>query len=165
MNVEGWIWLIVIIVALISKGVSALKEAGQGENQPPAPPRLPRKRSARQRPAPARPRPQTARTPPVIAEKKRPSWEVDQRNLEEFIERVTGIQRPPRRPEPEPIVEYVKPPLPEPEPTPNAPSGPPKEPARPTRAAIWAEALRDNSNLRNIVVASEIIGPPKALRS
>lgn len=36
--------------------------------------------------------------------------------------------------------------------------------ATPTRASRWTEALQDRSNLRNIIIANEIIGPPKAMR-
>jgi hypothetical protein len=27
---------------------------------------------------------------------------------------------------------------------------------------MWAEALRDRNNIRNIIISAEIIGPPKA---
>ena len=31
-----------------------------------------------------------------------------------------------------------------------------------SRTSQWMEALRDRNNIRNIVIAAEIIGPPKA---
>lgn len=35
--------------------------------------------------------------------------------------------------------------------------------SKPSRGAIWREALRDKNNFRNIIISAEIIGPPKAL--
>jgi hypothetical protein len=35
-------------------------------------------------------------------------------------------------------------------------------PAQSSRASQWTEALRDRQNIRNIIVAYEIIGPPRA---
>jgi hypothetical protein len=35
-------------------------------------------------------------------------------------------------------------------------------PAQSSRATQWTEALRDRRNIRNIIVAYEIIGPPRA---
>jgi hypothetical protein len=34
--------------------------------------------------------------------------------------------------------------------------------AQVSRTSQWMEALRDRNNIRNIVIAAEIIGPPKA---
>lgn len=52
-------------------------------------------------------------------------------------------------------------PAPEPAPAPvHKPAPPAPEPA--TRTSQWAAALRDRSNVRNIIIASEIIGPPKS---
>jgi len=33
-----------------------------------------------------------------------------------------------------------------------------------SRASKWAQALRDKQNIRNVIVATEILGPPKALQ-
>jgi hypothetical protein len=35
-------------------------------------------------------------------------------------------------------------------------------PAQSSRASQWTDALRDRQNIRNIIVAYEIIGPPRA---
>ena len=35
----------------------------------------------------------------------------------------------------------------------------------PSRAAKWAEAFRDKQNIRNVIVATEILGPPKAFQN
>ncbi len=41
---------------------------------------------------------------------------------------------------------------------------PSEKQAKPTRASRWTEALKDRSNLRNIIIAKEIIGRPIGLR-
>lgn len=82
------------------------------------------------------------------------------------------------RPVPAPPVAMTQPPAPPPVPKlqePNAPEQPIADlpaatvskadapaAAESSRASQWAEALRDRQNLRNIIVACEIIGRPRA---
>ncbi|HTS19743.1 MAG TPA: hypothetical protein VMP11_19360 [Verrucomicrobiae bacterium] len=80
-----------------------------------------------------------------------------------------------------PMAEIFQPPapapaLPAPAQSQSSPPAPPEEPpapaqttenpptlaAEPARTSQWMEALRDRQNLRNIIVAAEIIGPPRS---
>jgi hypothetical protein len=98
---------------------------------------------------------------------------VDADQIRRFIEQMSGKTQPPPAPPPPPIqpprTREVEPPapLPQPEPVQDVPAAtqtPVKAPvpAQTSRASQWAEALRDRNNIRNIVIAAEIIGPPKA---
>jgi hypothetical protein len=63
----------------------------------------------------------------------------------------------------EPVQKVVPPPPPVPEapPQPRPTAAPAK--ARPPRAPAWAQSLRNKHNLRQAIVAAEIIGPPKGM--
>jgi len=73
--------------------------------------------------------------------------------------RETTSAPPPAPAVPRPIREAVS--SPPPAPKPPSPSPSPIAEPQPTPASVWAEALRDKQNLRRIIIAAEIIGPPK----
>jgi hypothetical protein len=165
-NIE-WLWLIVFVVAWLWPVIRKVRSAGERDKPPPAPKAKPKRR------------PQTRREP--VSQDQRFGGRkavVDQiRVLVDQIRR--GAQPPAPGPgAPAPIREAAS--APEPAPAPAVPppiretvSGappasklPPPSPSRipepePTPASIWAEALRDRQNLRRIIIAAEIIGPPK----
>ena len=118
-------------------------------------------------------RPDSRTTPPSVGSPPRGTWRVDAKQIRRF----TGQLRDPLQPTPPPI---AHPPVQEVEATVPPPLPPKMEsteataatkqttveapPAsRVSRAAQWIEALRDRQNLRNIIIAAEIIGPPRAL--
>jgi hypothetical protein len=195
---EFWVWIVIMVVVAVVKGLGKLKEAGEsGDDEPAdAPPVIvkPKRPPQRARPRPAMVPPGSALdrgpepvrrqittaelreargmpTPPPVAAppKAKRVWNVDEKKLREFIEQVTGQQLP-RAPEPV----AAPPPLPAAtataptvaEPVAEAPPPPATShaPAKPTRAQLWAEALRDRANTRNIIVAAEILGKPVSLR-
>jgi hypothetical protein len=152
---EGWIWIIIFIVVAIVKALGKLQSAGHDESTPSAPKARPQR--------PARPRPRPAAPPPLTAPMTGETWRIEPQQLKEFISQVT------RRAQPPPVVpaQVRQPPAPQrkPEPSPAPPAAPAAATeSKPSRAALWAEAFRDKQNLRNIVIATEIIGPPAALR-
>jgi len=123
----------------------------------PVPPRLP-----------TRPRAMPPRVPaPVPAERK---VKADAEQIRRLVEEMVA-KPPPAPPVPVPTqpVATVEPPPPPPQPEPaltatavpqtiaDAPAPPPR-----SRSSQWMEALRDRQNVRNIIIAVEIIGPPKA---
>jgi cytoskeletal protein RodZ len=184
---EGfWIWIVIMIIVGISKMIEKAKQAAS-ENSPDRP----RPRSTqRPRPTPSQPRrvsqPPPVVRPPLLDEEEEPiappvrphhrEWAVDEDELRRFLGEVTGTEPEPVRP-------------PTPPPTPVMPAAPrAAEPApsfkaesesshvaasrpfeqveeRPNRAAQWAAAMRDPANLRNSIIAAEILGPPRALRN
>jgi hypothetical protein len=105
---------------------------------------------------------------PVGSPAPREGWKIDPEQIRRFVEQLSG--QPPSTPPPPvaspPPVQKAPPPTPEPVAA-AAPESQPvmaEAPAPPatSRAAQWAEALRDRQNIRNIIISAEIIGPPKA---
>ncbi|MEI6083858.1 MAG: hypothetical protein WCS70_06110 [Verrucomicrobiota bacterium] len=131
------VWAIIAIVVAIAKGFGKFATPADEEPEPDdvAPP-LPRPRSrpvTRNIPAPAGPI-----------------------QIREMMERLAQPKRPVAPP---PLVTPV-------DPAPKAPPAPKPAPVaaeapRTNRSSQWATALRDRSNVRNIIIAAEIIGPPK----
>ena len=95
-------------------------------------------------------------------------------DIRRFVEQLSGKPQPPTAPPPPPppiarpaLRRAEPPPPPMPEPAAAAPvatqtvvAAP--APAQTSRTSQWMEALRDRNNIRNIVIAAEIIGPPRA---
>lgn len=139
------VWFIIAIVVMISKAYNKFQESNEADEEPASPP-LPRPRPRPVAPFPkARPAPASA--PPVIA------------NVPAAVRDLVNRLAQPTRPTPAPPPAPVKPAEPEPaKPVPAAAALPPPPPSR---SSQWATALRDRSNVRNIIIAAEIIGPPK----
>ncbi len=150
---DVWFWLIVAVFVLVSKIAGKLKASGETEESP-APPTRPR-------PAPRRVRP----PPPVIPRAQPREWKAKADELQEFLKRVQQPAPPSPPPaKPAPVAQPAPHPrLAEPPPLPPKPAKTP-EPALTgiSRSAQWTAALRDRQNIRNIIIATEIIGPPKA---
>jgi hypothetical protein len=172
----------------LAKGWSSLQQQidddSSSESKPPpvAQPQMRRPRASPPRSRPATTpmtrtatsyqRPDLRTTPPSVGSPPRGTWRVDAQQIRRF----RGQLRDPSQSTPPPIahppVQEVEAAVPLPPPqmesteamaatkqtTVNAPS-----PSKVSRAAQWIEALRDRQNLRNIIIAAEIIGPPKAL--
>jgi hypothetical protein len=130
------VWLIIAIVVGLSKAFGKFQESRA--NTPPA--ELPKQ------PAPPVLRPQPRRQPPPDYLRK--------------------LSRPPEpRRVPTPVQRSAVPPRPATEHV-RADAAPPTRAApvpKPAAASPWMEALRDKTNLRNIIISAQIIGPPKAL--
>jgi hypothetical protein len=139
------VWLIIAGFVAAAKVFSKM----QSGSEPDEPPVVPR-------PNPARPLPRAVRIPPKL--QRRP---VPAREIETLAEKLARRQAAKNATAPIPPVQSA-PQTPEPAatPPPATPSPALTEPASP--ASIWAEALRDKRNLRNIIISAEIIGPPKA---
>jgi len=76
-----------------------------------------------------------------------------------------AVRRPTRRPAGEtvpPVIQAAPQPVAEEKAAPQPAAAVP--PAKPTRSAQWAAALRDRQNVRNVMIANEIIGRPVSLR-
>jgi hypothetical protein len=178
-NIDGLIWAIIFVVVAMVKGFTKLQKPASedtddaDETPPVAVPR------------PARPRPQPQPQPPVISSHRLPpplsrtaapmgprpiaaaageARTIDADQIRRFIEQLSGqsVPQPPVIPPQAPSA-----PPPQPEPVPETPDkeqsiAEPPAPAQSTRAAQWAQALRDRQNVRNIVISAEIIGPPRA---
>jgi hypothetical protein len=149
-----WIWVIIFVVIALSQGWKKMAEQTGGDDDEPAPPRPPTKRPPR--PLPVRP----AAPPPL--HKQPDIWRVGEEKVREYIETVRQAAAPPPIRQATPVP--VAPPAPAPEPVKPAPTPPPVVTHRqPSRASIWATALRDKENLPNVILSAEIIGPPKGL--
>jgi hypothetical protein len=141
------VWAIIAIVVAIAKGIGKLSSSAEEEieidDTPAAPP------VARPRPG-ARPR-----APRPIVQNNIPPAVPTQ--IRAMMEQLAQPKRPTTpSPTPPPLVDA---------PAPVAAkthTPPPTEPLRPSRSSQWATALRDKSNIRNIIIAAEIIGPPKS---
>jgi hypothetical protein len=103
--------------------------------------------SAEEAPPVVRPKPRPQPVRPVIQQMEQP------KDLREFVDRFT---QPPKPVAPPPVPKAVPPPKPTPPPPPVKPA-----PAPARQASRWVEALRDQQNLRNIIISAEIIGPPR----
>ncbi len=149
---EFWIWVVIAIVVAVVKALGKLQSAAEEEPIPVPPKPQP------QRPPRTRPRPSAA--PPQATPAPVGGWRADPEHLREFITQLTRQAQPP------PIVpaaaREARKPEPKPEPQPKQQTAPAQVTEhKPSRAAQWAAAVRDKHNLRNIVIATEIIGPPK----
>lgn len=184
----GLIWLIIFVVISLAKGWSKLQQSHEKSSPesdddgpltaPPKPPvsrpqprpvivptpRVPRAVP----PAVRRPSPQSSPVPVPPARK------VSADDIRRVVEQM-GRKPQPVAPPPLPSHSVPAPPVAKTEPPPPQPLSPPLEapaqkqtiadapvPAQSSRASQWTEALRDRQNIRNIIVAYEIIGPPKA---
>jgi hypothetical protein len=137
-----FVWLIVVAVFAIAKMWSKFATSQSEDDDGPTPPTTP-----------PRPRPQVR---PVIKPVTQTKWEVAPKDLREFMQQLT---RPPQpKPAPPPI---APPPVPKPAAPPPAPVAAKAAPEPPRRSSPWVAALRDRQNLRNIIIANEIIGPPR----
>lgn len=189
-DIGGLIWVLIIVMITVAKGWSKLQESKENaspepddEAQPPVRPRPPISRSQSRpasvpaprvpRPVPPvmrRPAPQSATGPPPSARKV--SADDIRRVVEQMGRKSEAMVPLPPPPRPEsaapPVARAEPPPLPPPLPAPaEAPA--PKQtiadapaPARSSPASQWTEALRDRQNIRNIIIAYEIIGRPRA---
>ena len=137
-NAEFIVWAIVAVVVMVAKGLGKLATPSADETTP-AP-----------KPAP-QPRPRVQPRPPAAVRSRRIA--------------VVQHRVPPMAP---PIVEAASPVMPS---TAAVAEEPPAKPApavvptpQPSRSNQWATALRDRQNIRNVIIANEIIGPPVSLR-
>jgi hypothetical protein len=191
-NIDIVVWLIIFVMVSLAKGWSKLQksiddDSSKPEETPsaaqPKPPRLPPRLQPRPAAAPmARTRgaPLQQRTAPrttlrtgttsMSGERK-----VSTDDIRRFVEQLSGKAQPPAAPPPppppiaRPAVRRAEPPPPPPMPEPAAVAPVAAQtvlaapaPAQPSRSSQWMEALRDRNNIRNIVIAAEIIGPPRA---
>lgn len=162
MDWDALFWIAVVVVVGISKVLGKLKENAAEEEEPPPPQPRPMRRL---RPA-AQPKASPVAPPPVLHEKRPKGWQTTADELREFLERIQPPQATaaPKPPPPPPSPPAAAPPAPAAKPASARPQPAPARPAPVNRAAQWAAALRDRQNIRNIIVAAEIIGPPKANR-
>ena len=134
-NAEFIVWAIVAVVVMVAKGLGKL--ATPTDETPPVP-----------KPAP-QPRPRVQPRPAAV-----PSHRV-----------AVHHRVPPLAP---PVVEVTPPVMPSTaavaEETPAKTTPPAVPPASPSRSNQWATALRDRQNIRNVIIANEIIGRPVSLR-
>lgn len=155
------VFIVIAIVVAIAKGIGKLSQSS-GENESATPAPTPRPRAKTPRPIQNR-RPVVVQpTPPVVREKEAEYREGPPRDLREFMERLSRPAVPP------PIVHKAAPPVPvKPAPVEQtvapavAATKAPSTSAKEAPVAPWISALRDRKNLRNIIIANEIIGPPR----
>ncbi|MCS7048548.1 MAG: hypothetical protein NZ483_04555 [Verrucomicrobiae bacterium] len=142
---EFWIWLIIVVIMAITKGFEKLAEASRqspAETEPPPPqPKPPRPK----RPPHAR-QPQRQRVPPPVQPTAPP------------------VTPPPPRAEPAPSLREFAEPSQTVAVAPTPPVAAVEPPRRSDRAKLWAGVLRDRQTLRSLVLAREILGPPRSLR-
>lgn len=156
-----WIWVVVFAVAWLLPLLAKRRSAGEGD-RPPAVPKPRPKRGPQAR--------QEAK-PPTDVFGGRQSAADRLRVLLDQIRRAAqppapAPGAPPPIPEtvsasPQPIRESASAPRPAPKlpvPSPSTITEP-----EPTPASFWAAALRDKQSLRRLVIAAEIIGPPKGV--
>lgn len=186
-DIEPLIWLIIFVVVAIAKGWSKLQQSTADDSsdadEPPLVPPRPRVSPPRPRLQPRPVAPPTARpaarpqqpvlpqaTPSRAPAPMRGERNVDAEQIRRFVEDLGGKpQLPPPVPVPSAPVARAETPLPPstPEPTasattiPQTIAGAPAPQLRSSNSQ-WMEALRDRQNIRNIIIAAEIIGPPKA---
>ncbi len=147
-----WIWLIVLGVVWLLQFLFKRWSAGEGDEAPPVPKPKPKRGPQRRREPVGQ-----AKSPRDVSGGRQSA--VNQ--IRELVDQLRqGAQPPAPAPAaPPPIRETVSGPPPAPKLPPPSPS--PIAEAQPTPASVWAEALRDKQNLRRIIIAAEIIGPPK----
>jgi hypothetical protein len=163
-NIE-WLWLIVFVVAWLWPVIRKVRSAGERDKPPPAPKAKPKRR------------PQTRREP-VGQDQRFGGRKAVADQIRVLVDQIRRGAPPPAPAPgaPPPIRETASAPQPAPAVRPpirETVSGPPPAlkppPPSPTAvaepqttpASVWAEALRDRQNLRRIIIAAEIIGPPK----
>jgi hypothetical protein len=176
---EGfWIWIFIMIIVGISKLVEKAKQAGTDTST-----HQPRPRPAhRARPTASQPR-RIAQPPPVIRppmldleepidpppRPRQRQWTVDEDELRRFLGDVMGSkpeQAPAPYPPPTPATKPMAAVERRSEPPPAAKVKWSEETVEaPNRASQWASAMRDHNNLRNSIIAAEILGLPKALQN
>ncbi len=185
-NIDGLIWVIIVIVVAIVKGLTKLQKPADedttdsDETPPVAFPRTSRPQAQpRRQPQPRPvvvPSPRTTATVPRTAAPMGPrsvtapagkAGRIDADQIRRFVEQLSG--------QPTPIPPVAPPPIPTASPPPSPPTPEPvtdapelkqtiadaPAPTQPSRATQWAQALRDRQNIRNIVISAEIIGPPR----
>ena len=191
-DIGFFVWLIVVVLAFVAKSWNKMQQQidkDTSESKPPSAARPPRPQRPRptfnpirpQRTPPSLPRmiPPTPRAgqrtaPPPVGT---PTWRVDPEQIRRFVEQLSGKPQDAGRAQapaaPPPIAHPAfQPSAPETAdvateatvPEPAAAKAPESAPATTSRASQWAEALRDQQNIRNIIVSAEIIGPPISLR-
>jgi hypothetical protein len=185
-NMDGLIWVIIFVVVTLVKGFTKLqkpatKDPADADDEIPSvarprPPRLPPQPRPQMRPRPALASAQRVPASPQrtaapmgprpIAKPASEARRIDADQIRRFIEQLGGQSAPQQTAVPPPISKALPLPPPKPEPTPEAPDtkqtiGDAPASAKPLPATRWAQALRDRQNIRNIVIASEIIGKPK----
>jgi hypothetical protein len=154
------IWIVIAIVVALSKAFSKFQENAAKEKETAPPPPRPRPRSQRASKAPPVSR-QAPRVPPPV-EPRGESW-TPPASLEEFLNQLPQAQpvkkTPPPPPPPAlpPPRAQAEPPAKKPEPKP-APTKP-----RLSKSRQWALALQDRENIRNAIMAAEILGPAGGL--
>ncbi len=185
-NIDVFVWLIIFVMVAIAKGWSKLQQSADDDSPESgeAPPVVrPRPQIPRPQPQPrpaVAPIPRATRPPPrtvprtmarPVPPPRRGEWKVDADQIRRFIGQMSGKVQP--SPPPPPALpstaRAVEPPAPPPQPEParDAPAATQSTakapaPAQASRASMWAEALRDRNNIRNIIISAEIIGPPRA---
>jgi hypothetical protein len=186
---DGLIWVIIFVVITVVKGLTKLAKpaaddsADTDEDTPPV--ALPRP----SRPQP-QPRPQMRARSTVVSAQRLPSSSqrtaapmgprpiaasaggarrIDADQIRRFIEQLSGQSAPQPPVAPPPVPSAAPPPPPKTDAVPYVPDttqtiaeAPAPAPAQSGRATQWAQALRDRQNIRNIVIAAEIIGPPRS---
>jgi hypothetical protein len=156
---EFWIWIVIILVVALAKGLGKLQsESGEDTNPRPPVVRPPQRRTPPSgRSIQPRTRPQVPRpVPPPMPG----AWMAKPEAIRQFVEHLEHRMEP--RPVAPTTMPAAKRPTRPPRPTPKPPKSPePVSTEKPPRATQWAAALRDRQNLRNIVIAAEIIGPPR----
>jgi hypothetical protein len=158
-----WIWFIVVAAVWLLQLLRQHRSAGKRDKPRPVPTAKPKRR------------PETRREP-VGEDQRFGGRKAVASQIRELVDQIRRSAQPPVpapdapapiretvsaprpvRAAPPPIVDSVRAP---PSKLPPPSSSPIAEP-QPTPTAVWAEALRDKQNLRRIIIAAEIIGPPK----
>jgi len=178
-NIDGLIWAIIFVVVALVKGFTKLqKPADEDTPDLDETPTVTRPRTLRQ----PQPRPVVvtaqrkaatlSRTaapmgPRPVAAPRGEGRRIDADQIRRFIEQLSGqpTSQPPVIPPHVPSA-APPPPPPKPEPVMDVPDTKQAIPDTPvstqsSRATQWAQALHDRQNVRNIVIAAEIIGPPR----
>jgi len=179
-NIDGLVWVIIFVVVALVKGFTKLQKPADedtaGVDEPPlvVNPRMPRRQPQprpvvvpTQRTAATLPRTAAPMGPRPIAAPAGEVRSITADQIRRFVEQLSGqpTAQPPVAPPPVPSA-APPPPPPRPEPvmdTPDTKQTIVDAPAstQSTRATQWAQALRDRQNVRNIIIASEIIGAPR----
>jgi hypothetical protein len=161
---EVIVWLIVAIVVAVTNGLKKLANPTASNQESVEPVRPPDRPPAVRPPADDRP---VLQNPPPIVRPTNTEMRPEPRDLREFMERLSR----PAPAAPAPPVVKKRPPAAPPKPAPvaqqvamatEAPlkaAGPAPSPAN--LNSQWTDALRDRKNLRNVVIAMEILGPPR----
>jgi len=160
-----WIWFIVVAAVWLLQLLRQHRSAGKRDKARPVPTAKPKGK------------PQTRRVP-VGEDQRLGGRKAVADQIRELVDQIRRSAQPPMPASgaPAPIRETVGAPRPvrtAPPPIGESPSSPapasklphpspsPIDAPRPTQASVWAAALRDKQALRHIIVAAEIIGPPK----